>query len=88
MGFTGNPVGVAQDLQLHVSLCQTAAHKESNKWAICSLSDAQSQNTRDSAIPTERKEEMETFLIWTRMDIEKTFQAVGPRDIVYEWDPL
>lgn len=25
MGFTGNPVGVSQDLQLHISLSQTAA---------------------------------------------------------------
>lgn len=25
VGFTGNPVGVAQDLQLHISLKQTAA---------------------------------------------------------------
>lgn len=28
MGLTGDPVGVAQDLQLHVGLNQTAADKE------------------------------------------------------------
>lgn len=27
VGFTGNPVGVAHNLQLHISLNQTAAHR-------------------------------------------------------------